>query len=123
MNAPVLRIVEPIAEPQRDIGSQGLAVRIQDIRLRHRLLSNLPPFLYVMVQKVTLYYHKDCYGCMKLKPILKKVARSKGWKYSARNIEKCNTKLCDSIEYVPTLIVDGKRLNENDLEAFLEREL
>jgi len=60
---------------------------------------------------------------MELKPILKKVARSKGWKYTQKDIEKCKTKLCDSIEYVPALIVDGKRLNEKQIEAFLEREL
>ena len=60
---------------------------------------------------------------MELKPVLKKVARSKGWKYSARNIEKCDTKLCDEIDVVPVLVVNGKKLNEKQMEAFLEREL
>ena len=74
-----------------------------------------------MVKKVTLYYHTMCEGCMELKPVLKNIARSKGWKYSAKNVERCRTKFCDSIDYVPVLVVDGKKLNENEMEVFLEK--
>jgi len=58
---------------------------------------------------------------MELKPVLKKVARSKGWKYRQVNVERCRTKLCDEIDAVPVLVVDGKQLSENEMEKFLER--
>ena len=123
-NAHAQRIVEPIAGPQRVTGSKSVNVRLQDARLRlDSLLSNLLPFLYSMVKKVTLYYHKDCDGCMELKPILKKVARSKGWKYKQVNIERCKTPVCDSLGYVPAIEINGRLLNEKQMETFLEREL
>jgi len=118
-----LRIEEFTVEPQRDTGLQGNVARLQGARSRVSLLSNTPLFLYRMVKNITLYYHKDCYGCMELKPELKKVARSKGWKYRQVNVERCKTKFCDEIDVVPLIVVDGKTLSESEMEAFIEKEL
>jgi len=60
---------------------------------------------------------------MELKPELKKVARSKGWKYRQVNVERCKTKFCDEIDVVPLIVVDGKTLSESEMEAFIEKEL
>ena len=122
-SAPALRIAELIAGPQRVTGSRSVDAQLLVERLEDSLLGNLTPFLCDMIKKVTLYFHDMCGGCQELKPILKKTARSKGWKYTEKNIEKCKTKLCEDVEYVPTLVVDGKKLSENEMYAFIDKEL
>ena len=64
-----------------------------------------------------------CSRCMDLKPELKKTAKKKNWKYKEINVEHCRSKFCDSIEYVPIIVVDGKNLNEKEMYEFVEKEL
>ena len=72
-----------------------------------------------MAKKVTFYYHKDCDFCKDLRPLIKKAAKSKGLKFRQVNVETCETKFCDTLEYVPTVVLDGKKLNAKKIENFL----
>ena len=76
-----------------------------------------------MVKKVTFYYHNDCDGCKELKPLIKKVAKAKGLKFKEINVEKCSTRFCDALTYVPAVVIDGKKLSINKIEKFLENGL
>ena len=72
-----------------------------------------------MAKQVTFYSHKDCGFCDDLKPLIKKAAKSKGLKFKEIDIEKCKTKLCDNLQFVPTIVVDSKKLNAKQIEKFL----
>ena len=73
-----------------------------------------------MPKKLTFYYHDDCDACVELKTMFKKVAQLMGWKFSQVNVEKCNTKVCDNMEYVPTVYVGRKKLTIDGMEKLLE---
>ncbi len=72
-----------------------------------------------MAEKVTLYYHPMCGGCIEIKPLLKEIAKRKGWNYSEVNIEDCKTKVCENLEYVPTIFMGDRKLNDKEIEALL----
>ena len=76
-----------------------------------------------MVKKVTFYYHNMCSGCDELKPIIKGIAKSNGWKFKTVNVERCKSKICDGLEYVPAVFIDDKQLDIDELESLLEKEL
>jgi len=71
-------------------------------------------------KKLTFYYHKDCEACGELKPRFKEVAKLKGWKFRQVNVEKCKTKICDDLDYVPTIYVGRKKLTIEGMEKLLE---
>lgn len=54
-----------------------------------------------------------------MKPAFKEVAKLKGWKYTEINVEKCKTKICDDIEFVPTVYVGSKKLDFKEMEKLL----
>ena len=72
-----------------------------------------------MLEKLTFYYHKMCAGCLKVKPLIKEIAKIKGWKYREVNIDNCNTKTCEEMEYVPTIYIDDKKLNLKEIDKLL----
>ena len=72
-----------------------------------------------MAKKVTFYYHKDCEGCKELRPLVKRAAKVKGYEFTQINVEECETKFCDSLEFVPTVVLDSKKLNMKQMENFL----
>jgi len=69
-----------------------------------------------MSRKITVYYSPDCLGCMELKPIIKEVAKIKKWKYEEVNVDNCDTKICQDLDYVPTIFVDGRKLSIEEME-------
>ena len=70
---------------------------------------------------LTYYWHPDCGGCRQLKPVFKEIAKEKGWKYKEVDVVDCETKICDTIEYVPTVYVDDKMLNFKEMEQILKK--
>lgn len=76
-----------------------------------------------MVDKLTFYYHPMCGGCMEVKPLIKEIAVIKGWKYSEVNVEHCKTKICDDIQFVPTIFLDDKKLDFKEIDTLLTKEL
>ena len=73
------------------------------------------------MKTLSYYWHPDCDACGELKPVFKKIAKLKGWKYKAINVEKCETKICDTMDYVPTVYVDKKKLDFKDMEKLLNK--
>jgi len=73
-----------------------------------------------MVKTLTYYWHPMCSGCEEAKPLFKELAEIKGWKFKEINIENCETKTCDSLEYVPTVFLGRKKLSIDEMEDLLE---
>ena len=71
------------------------------------------------MKTLSFYYHKDCGACAELKPAFKEIAKLKKWKYKEIDVEKCETKICDTMEYIPTVYVGKKKLNFKAMEKLL----
>ena len=56
---------------------------------------------------------------MELRPVFKELAKLKGWKYKEVNVETCETKVCNSLDYVPTVFIGRKKLDLNEMEKLL----
>ena len=54
-----------------------------------------------------------------MKPAFKELAKLKGWKYKEVNVETCESKICNSLDYVPTVFIGRKKLDLNDMERLL----
>jgi len=54
-----------------------------------------------------------------LRPAFKELAKLKGWKYKEINVVTCETKICNNIEYVPTVFIGRKKLDLKDMEKLL----
>ena len=72
-----------------------------------------------MVKTLRYYWHPECVGCEELKPAFKELAKLKGWKYKEINVENCKSKICNELEYVPTVFVGSKQLDLNEMEKLL----
>ena len=118
MNALAPRIAGNIAVLRKVTGFR----RPDAIRLgascRNSLLS-FPTLFLIMAKKVTFYYHKDCEFCKDLRPLVKRAAKAKGLMFEQINVETCETRFCNSLEFVPTIVLSGKKLNKKQVEKFL----
>ncbi|GAG53863.1 unnamed protein product [marine sediment metagenome] len=72
------------------------------------------------MKTLSYYWHPDCDACEELKPVFKKLANLKGWKYQEINVEKCETKICKTLDYVPTIYVDSKKLDFENMEKLFK---
>jgi len=72
------------------------------------------------MKTLSYYWHPDCDACGELKPAFQKIARLKGWKFKEINVETCKSKICDDIEYVPTVYVGKKKLDFKNMEKLLK---
>ena len=72
-----------------------------------------------MVKTLRYYWAPGCGGCEELRPAFKELAQLKGWKYKEVNVERCETKICSNIDYVPTVFVGRKKLDLREMEALL----
>ena len=73
-----------------------------------------------MAKQVTFYYHSDCEGCKELRPLVKRAAKMRGLVFKEINVEECETRFCNSLEFVPTVVLDGKKLSMKKMENFLD---
>jgi len=72
-----------------------------------------------MAKTLRYYWSPGCGGCLELKPVFKELAKLKGWKYKEVNVEACKSKICNSLEYVPTVFIGSKKLDLNEMEKLL----
>jgi len=72
-----------------------------------------------MVETLRYYWLPGCGGCEELKPAFKELAKLKGWKYKEVNVETCESKICNSLDYVPTVFIGRNKLDLNDMERLL----
>jgi len=72
-----------------------------------------------MVKTLRYYWHPECFGCVELKPAFKELARLKGFKYKEINVENCKSKICNNLEYVPTVYIGNKQLDLKEMEKLL----
>ncbi len=75
-----------------------------------------------MAKTLRYYWHPNCGGCEELKPAFKEVAKLKGWKYTEINVESCRSRICNEIEFVPTVFVGSKKLDFKEMEILLNEE-
>jgi len=72
-----------------------------------------------MVKTLRFYWDPDCGGCEELKPAFRELAKLKGWTFKMINVQTCKSKICDKIEYVPTVYVGRKKLDLSEMEKLL----
>ena len=73
-----------------------------------------------MVKTLRYYWDPSCSGCEELKPAFKELANLKGWKYKEINVETCKSKICNDLEYVPTVYIGRKKLDLKEMEKLLD---
>jgi len=62
-------------------------------------------------QKITIYKSDSCAACGELVPEIKKLSKGKkGLSIKVVDVEKCKTKMCDTIGYVPYITINGKEV-------------
>ena len=54
-----------------------------------------------------------------MKPAFRELAKLKGWTFKMINVQTCKSKICDKIEYVPTVYVGRKKLDLSEMEKLL----
>ena len=59
---------------------------------------------------ITVYKHNSCGGCRELLPIIKKLARKKGIPVKVVDVEKCKSKKCESLGYVPYIFYQNREI-------------
>lgn len=69
--------------------------------------------------KLTIYKSNDCDACRKLVPKITEKARKRGWEVTTVDIDKCDTKECKSLSFVPTIKKDGKLMSDRELEVLM----
>jgi len=72
-----------------------------------------------MGKTLRYYWDPSCGVCEELKPAFKELADLKGWKFREINVETCRSKICNDIEYVPTVYVGSKKLDLKKMEKLL----
>lgn len=59
---------------------------------------------------ITVYKHSGCGGCRELLPVIKKLARKKRIPVKVIDIQKCRTKKCNKLGYVPYIEFRGREI-------------
>lgn len=59
---------------------------------------------------ITVFKHNSCGGCRELLPIIKKLARKRKIPVKVIDVEKCKTKKCNELGYVPYIEYQGKEI-------------
>jgi hypothetical protein len=70
--------------------------------------------------KLTVYKSEACGACKRIVPIIRRNARARGDKVTVKDIDKCSSKECEKLGYVPAIYRDGKELKDSELEAYLK---
>ena len=72
------------------------------------------------MKTLSFYMSKECGACKEAKPAFKEIARLKGWKFKEIDVEKCKTKICQDIEYVPMIYIDKKKIGLDEVEKLVK---
>ncbi len=72
-----------------------------------------------MVKTLRFYWDPSCGVCEELKPAFKELAELKRWRYKEYNVATCKSKICNDLEYVPTVFIGRKQLDLKEMEKLL----
>lgn len=70
--------------------------------------------------RLIVYKSDLCFHCKQLVPVIKRNAKARGDKVTVRDIDKCHTDECNSVNFIPTLVRDGKELSEAQVKPYLK---
>jgi thiol-disulfide isomerase/thioredoxin len=59
---------------------------------------------------ITVFKHNGCGGCREILPIIRKLAKKRGIPVKVVDLEKCKTKKCNSLGYVPYIEYNHKEI-------------
>lgn len=59
---------------------------------------------------ITVYKHDSCGGCKEILPLIRKYAKKRGIPVKVIDVDKCKTKKCDSLGYVPYIEFHGHEI-------------
>jgi len=63
-----------------------------------------------MAKKITIYKSNKCGACAVLVPEIRRLAKEKKIRVQVIDVDKCHSKKCDAIGYVPKILVDGREV-------------
>ncbi len=69
---------------------------------------------------ITAFYAPWCGNCHVILPKVEAYARRKGYKFEKINLDKCKTETCDSVDYVPQILLDGRPMSDAQLERIID---
>lgn len=69
--------------------------------------------------KLTIYKSNDCDACKKIVPKIKEKAKKKGWSVKTVDIDKCDTKECKDLSFVPAIFKNGRVMRDKELEGLM----
>lgn len=69
---------------------------------------------------MTIYKSNQCEVCKQAVPVIKKLAKKKGYKVRVVDVDKCHTKQCDDIKAVPEIRVDDRAVSPTELAKLLK---
>ena len=70
--------------------------------------------------KITAFYAPWCGNCEAILPKVKAYAKRNGMAFEKIDVDRCGTDQCDSIEYVPSILVDGRPMSDALLEKIID---
>lgn len=59
---------------------------------------------------IKVYKHDGCGGCRELLPVIKKLAKRQKIPVKVIDVEKCKSKKCDKLGYVPYIEYKGQEI-------------
>jgi len=70
--------------------------------------------------KITAFYADWCGNCHTIIPKLRAYAKRNGYKFEKINVDKCHTEACESVDYVPHVMVDGRPMSDAELGRIVD---
>ena len=71
------------------------------------------------MSKITAYFAPWCGNCHTIIPKVKAYAKRNGIAFEKVNVDKCTTEVCESIGYVPHILMDGQPISDVQLERIV----
>ena len=71
------------------------------------------------MSKITAFYAPWCDNCHTILPKVEAYARRNGMSFEKIDVDKCNTEQCNTVDFVPHVLVDGRPMSDSMLERIL----
>ena len=72
------------------------------------------------MSKITVYFAEWCGSCKAITPKIKAYARRNGIAFEKIDVDKCTTKTCNSVDYIPHILMDGQLVSDRQLEKMIK---
>jgi len=70
--------------------------------------------------KITAFYAPWCGSCHVVIPKVEAYARRNGISFEKIDVDKCHTETCNSVDFVPHILVDGHPISDAYLEKMID---